>query len=74
MNPEILTERDKRLLNTPAPGVISNLVHGAFLCSMTGYTAWVWKKLGTAGLFRPAVVVPFGGLVAGWVGANWVMN
>ena len=69
-----MTEKDKRLLNTPAPGVISSLVQGAFLCSISAYSAWTWRKLGTIGFAKPAVIVPLGGMVAGWIGTNWVMN
>ena len=41
---------------------------------MTGYAAYVWRKLGTRGFIRPAVVLPLGVLMGGWVGTNFVLN
>ena len=74
MNPEILTQHDKRLLNASAPGVLTHLVHASFAVGVTGYTTYIWRKLGVLGFARPAVVVPLAGMVGSWVGVNWVAN
>ena len=74
MNPEILTEQDKRLLNPVAPGVITSLIHGAYLFGMTSYSAYVWRKLGVRGFFKPTAVLPLGVLLGGWTATNFVLN
>jgi hypothetical protein len=71
MNPEILTEQDKRLLSPSAPGVITNLEHAIFMCTTTIFAAYAWRKVGFAGFLKPLVVLP---LVGTWVGFSWINN
>ena len=70
MNPEYLREKDKRLLNPSAPGVITHLVHGLFLVSIPVYSYSVWNNFGFKAFLRPAVAVPLVGLV----GTNYLFQ
>jgi hypothetical protein len=62
MNPGYLREKDKRLLNPSAPGVISHLIHGLFLVSIPVYAYSVWSNHGAKAFLRPAVALPLGAL------------
>ena len=44
------------------------------MAGTVSYSAYVWRNLGFKGFTRPAVAVPLGALVGGWVGYNWVAN
>jgi hypothetical protein len=60
MNPEYLREKDKRLLNPSAPGVITHLVHGFLLASIPIYGYNVWRNFGVKAFLRPVVALPLG--------------
>jgi hypothetical protein len=60
MNPEILREKDKRLLNPSGPGVLTHLVHGFLLASLPIYTYNIWRNFGTKAFLRPIVALPLG--------------
>lgn len=74
MNPDILQESEKKLLQPSAPGVISSLGHGAILGGATLYSLYVWKNLGIAGFTRPLVLVPIGGFAGAFVVFNWAAS
>lgn len=74
MNPDILQESEKKLLNASAPGVISSLGHGAILFGATVYAGFVWKNLGLAGFARPVALIPLGGFAGAFVVFNWTAN
>ena len=70
INPDILTEQDKRLLNPVAPGVISFLINGSLAVGTTVLAATTWARFGMGGFLKPQVAV---GLV-GFLGASYVCN
>ena len=67
MNPDILKESEKRLLQPSAPGVLTSLVHGAFIFGATGYTAYIYRYLGGRAFLRPNVLLPYGVIAAGMI-------
>ena len=69
-----MPQKDKRLLNAAAPGVISNLIHSSFAIGTCGYAVYVWKNLGLLGFARPAVTLPLFGIVGTWMTTNYVTN
>lgn len=75
MNPDILTEREKKLLRPVSPGTISCLGQGFFLVSATFYSAYIWRILGLGGIARaPLSVIPVGGLIGAGMAFNFVAN
>lgn len=63
MNPEILRESDKRLLNPSGPGVITHLGHGLIIAAVPIYAFTIWKDFGLKVFLRPVLALPIGVLV-----------
>lgn len=74
MNPEYLTEKDKRLLNPSGPGVITHLIHGAIFLTTPIYSYAVWRNFGAKAFLRPAVVLPLAALFGTNIFFQYVAN
>ena len=56
IEPNLLTVREKRLLEPVVPGFLSYLIYGGFLAVMGGYTAVVFRSHGYQGLISKAML------------------
>jgi len=65
MNPDILTEHEKRLLQPAAPGILTNLIHGLLIFSAPAYAFSVWTNHGIKTLIRPTAFLPLAAIVGG---------
>lgn len=75
MNPDILTEREKKLLKPVGPGITTNFWHGFLVATATVYSAYLWRSLGLKGIIRnPLSVIPSGVLIGGAIGFDIFAN
>lgn len=74
MNPNILKEKEKVLLNAVAPGAITHIIQGFFLLSTTTFSYYTWNNFGFKGFARPQTVVGLGGLVVSYIAFQKVTN
>lgn len=70
MNPDVLRQQDKKLLNPSAPGVITHLIYGAILVATSAYTLYAWRIHGIKFLAKPKLLIP----LAGVFGVNFVFQ
>jgi hypothetical protein len=63
MNPDILKEKEKRLLKPSAPGVITSVIHAFINLAMPLYVYSVWRNHGWAGFRQVRAVLPLAALV-----------
>lgn len=74
MNPDILREREKRLLNPSAPGVLTHVVHATLSLATPIFAYSVWRNFGAKYFLRPQVFLPLGVLVGVNIGFQNVAN
>jgi len=58
MNPDYLSEKDKRLLKPSAPGVITSVLHACLGFTVPVYAFSVWKNHGWVAFARPKILLP----------------
>ena len=73
-DPELLSQREKRLLQAVAPGVISHLIYGSLLAATGWYTFYAWKNLGFGFVANKKTVAVLGGLIGTTYGSQVVLN
>lgn len=74
MNPDILKEKEKRLLNPSAPGVITYVAHSFLLFTTPIYAFTMWKNFGFKSFVSPKVFIPLGLLMGTSIGFQHVAN
>jgi hypothetical protein len=74
MNPDILKEKEKILLNPVAPGAITHIMQSIFILSTTAFTYYTWNNFGFKGFVRPQALVRFGGLLVSYIVFQKVAN
>lgn len=74
MNPDILKEKEKILLNAAGPGPITHLIHGFFIVSTTTLSYYTWNNFGFKGFLRAPAVVGLGGLCVSYLAFQKISN
>ena len=74
IDPTMLSESDKRLLQPVAPGAITYLLHGALLSTAGLYTYSAWRNIGFSFLIKRKTLIPFVALVGLAVNFQFVAN
>lgn len=74
MNPDILKEKEKILLNAAAPGAITHLLQGFFIVASSSYSYYTWNNFGFKGFLRAPAVIGLGGLFASYFAFQKVSN
>jgi hypothetical protein len=74
MNPDYLTEKEKRLLKPSAPGVITGVFHTILTLSVPTYILAIWNNQGWVAFNRPKVLLPIAVLYGAQYGFQYVSN
>lgn len=74
MNPDYLTETEKKLLKPSAPGVISGLGQGLLTLTVPAYVLTVWNNQGWVAFKQPKVLLPLAVLFGAQYGFQYFAN
>ena len=74
MNPDILKEKEKILLNAAAPGAITGIFQGIYIVSTSALTYYTWNNFGFKGFLRPQAIIGLGGIAASYICFQKIAN